>query len=32
MPGVIETGLFVGRTDEVIVAHGDGRIEHKRRK
>jgi len=32
MPGVIETGLFIGRADEVIVAHGDGRVEHLRRK
>jgi len=32
MPGVVETGLFIGIAEEVIVAHADGRVEHKRRK
>ena len=27
LPGVVETGLFVGRADLVIVAHQDGTIE-----
>ena len=31
MPGVVETGLFIGIAEEVIVAHADGRIEHKKR-
>jgi ribose 5-phosphate isomerase A len=31
IPGIIETGLFIAHTDEVIIAHADGRIERKRR-
>jgi ribose 5-phosphate isomerase A len=31
-PGVIETALFIGMADEVIVAYADGRIERKPRK
>lgn len=31
MPGVVETGLFIGMAAEVIVAHADGRVEHKKR-
>jgi ribose 5-phosphate isomerase A len=32
LPGVIETALFVGMAQEVIVAHGDGRVERKKRE
>ncbi len=31
MPGVVETGLFIGKTDEVIIAHPNGQIETKTR-
>ncbi len=31
IPGVVETGLFIGMAAEVIVAHVDGSVEHKRR-
>ena len=27
IPGVVETGLFLGRTDVVLVQHDDGRVE-----
>jgi ribose 5-phosphate isomerase A len=30
VPGIIETGLFIGMADEVIVARVDGRVEHRR--
>lgn len=30
IPGLIETGLFVNMADEVLVAHADGRIEHRK--
>jgi ribose 5-phosphate isomerase A len=30
IPGIVETGLFIGMADEVIVAYADGRIEHKK--
>ena len=31
MPGVLETGLFIGMAQEVIVAFTDGRIERRKR-
>lgn len=31
MPGVVETGLFINAAAEVIIAHADGRVEHKKR-
>jgi ribose 5-phosphate isomerase A len=31
IPGVLETGLFVGMASEAIVAYADGRVETKRR-
>ena len=30
LPGVVDTGLFVGLTHEVLVAHPDGRVESVR--
>jgi ribose 5-phosphate isomerase A len=31
IPGVVETGLFIGMAAEVMVAKVDGAVEHKRR-
>jgi len=31
LPGVVETGLFVGMADEVIIANFDGTVERKQR-
>ncbi|HEY4329285.1 MAG TPA: ribose 5-phosphate isomerase A [Phycisphaerae bacterium] len=31
MPGVIETALFIGMAQEVIIARADGTIDHKKR-
>jgi ribose 5-phosphate isomerase A len=30
IPGIVETGLFIGMADEVMIAYADGRIEHRR--
>ena len=32
LPGVVETGLFIGMAAEVLIAHADGRVEHRKRK
>jgi ribose 5-phosphate isomerase A len=29
IPGVVETGLFVGMVDEIVIGHDDGRVERR---